>query len=399
MSLNDTTYLLTKNQRTCIHLFVISMFISMNPWMTFFYLSATARMFIVSTLVVLAYLKSPSSFYANSKNLTISFLFLLAAFLGTRGNDNAFIGTAFRCLPFLLFIHTKKIIRRTLLVSFNKVYWWIITISLFFWILFLIGVPLPYGSLTSERVYTFDNYFFFVRATYVDTSATLSSFPRFCSIFLEPGYVACFIVFMLFVNNYDFKKWYNIVYLIALVFTFSVAGWLLFFVGLIPYITQRGKIKWSYWIFVGFLVFVFFYFSSSSDNVVGVLIGERIRFEDGSMVGYNRASLELEDYWNNYFWKSNRVLWGLGDDYNKMFDFGASVDLRAYVIRYGIVATVLYLVFMLLCFLQNRSRYGFWFFILVLAFVYRGYSIMFWDAMLFVYLSALTKMKEESMLV
>ena len=214
MAINSSLRLLSKNQRTSVYLLVVVMLFSMNPWMTFFYLSATLRMFIVSILAILAYIESPGAFSFNGRRSAISLLFFLAALTGTRGNINAFIGTAFRCLPFLLFINTKESFRIAVLDAFNAVFFWIIAISLFFWILFLVGFPLLHGLLSSDRVYTFDNYYFFIRGTYFSEGV----FPRFCSIFLEPGYVGCFSSFMLFLNKYDLHKWKNIVYLVAVIF-------------------------------------------------------------------------------------------------------------------------------------------------------------------------------------
>ncbi len=377
--------ILKGQKRISAYLFAFAMIVSINPWFVFFNISGTTKLFLILGLTLLSYLLSDDLFGYINRTGSILVLFLLAAFAGTRGNFNAYLGTFIHSVPFLLLLSAKDYFKHALFDVFNKVFWWIIAISLSFWILFLVGLPLPHEYWRGEN-YAFENYYFFLKAAYYN----FSLFPRFCSIFLEPGYVACYISFLLFIKKYDFRDWHNIVYLVALILTFSVAGWLLFVVGLIPYLNQRGRVKWAYVAFVIIAIVAYFYFVRNEDSAVGMLIGERVRFEDGSMVGYNRASDELEDYWNNYFWKSDKVLFGLGEQYLTNFDFGASVDMRAYIIRYGIIAAVLYILFLLSCLIRYRSRLGVWFFIIVLAFVYRGYSIMFWEATLCLYLIGIT---------
>ncbi len=379
--------LLKGKDRLSAYLFAFAMVLSINPWFVYFGTPVTTKLFLVFGLTILSFLLSYDLFGYTNKTETIALMFLLAAFAGTRGNFNAFLGTFIHCVPFLLLLSSKDRFKIALLDVFNKVFWWIIAISLFFWILFLVGVPLRYEFVVGGENYAFYNYYFFLKAAYV-----LSLFPRFCSIFLEPGYVACFISFLLFIKKYDFRDWHNIVYLVALIMTFSVAGWILFFAGLIPYLSQRSRVRWAYIGFVIIAIATYFYFSRDNDSVVGVMISERVRFEDGSMVGYNRATTELEDYWKNHFWKSDNIWWGLGERYKTSFDFGSSVDLRAYIIRYGLIAALLYFLFMLSCLKRYRSRLGLWFFIIVFAFVFRGYSIMFWEATLCLYLVGLTSL-------
>lgn len=379
--------ILKGQKRISAYLFAFAMLLSMNPWFVYFDITVTRKLFLIAGLTVLSYLLSDDLFGYINRTGSILVLFLLAAFTGTRGNFNAYLGTFIHSLPFLLLLSAKDFFKSALFDVFNKVFWWIIAISLSFWILVLIGIPLPHVYWRGDS-YAFENYYFFLKSVNYD----FGLFPRFCSIFLEPGYVACFISFFLFIKKYDFRDWHNIVYLVALILTFSVAGWLLFAVGLIPYLNQRGRVKWAYIVFVFIAIAAYFYFIRNEDSAVGMLIGERVRFEDGSMVGYNRANMELEDYWNNSFWNSDKVMWGLGEQYKTNFDFGASVDLRAYIIRYGIIATILYVLFLLSCLIRYRSRLGVWFFIIVLAFVYRGYSIMFWEATLCLYLIGLTSL-------
>ena len=380
-----------RSQGSSLFLLVILMLLSMNPWFTYFYMSSTTKMLMASVLAFWAFMSSRQYYTFSGNWVSIPILFVLAIFINSRGNLNAYLGDFFHCIPFLFFIYAHDDYKSALLDVFNKVFWWIVAVSLFFWLLFLAGIPFPHDSLISET-YSYENYYFFLG----NIHSVKGIIPRFCSIFLEPGYVACYIAFMLYINKYNFRDWHNGVYFVALIMTFSMAGWLLFFVGIFPYVRQNGRLRWAYLLSLVGIMIIYFNLINSSDNNISVLVGDRIRFEDGAMAGYNRANLELKEYWEKHFWNSDNIWWGLGERYSTQFDFGSSVDMRAYIIRYGLVATLLYVIFMLVCLWRYRSWFGLWFFIIVFAFVYRGYSIMFWEATLFVYLAGLTMMKQEA---
>ncbi|MBO4417831.1 MAG: hypothetical protein J5801_06930 [Bacteroidales bacterium] len=371
-------------QKQISYLFVFLMIMSMLPWPVYFFLGGTKQLILQFVISMLAYAMSPGSFKMRGRSRSISFFFLLAAIMGTYGTFNAYLGTFIRCVPFLFFIAASDQIKTITLSAFNKVLYWILSISLVMWVLNLIGVPFPHRTLTTENsIYYFDNYFFFVK-----NIGIFSIFPRFQSVFLEPGYLGCISVFMIFLNKYNFRKWYNIVYLGTVILSFSLAAWLLFFIGYIPYISQRGRGKWAYLLLLLVIVGAYYYFSHTSE-VVQAMINERLVFENGEMVGYNRSGDAIKDVWRYNFWNTDKWMFGLRERYDNLYDFGASVDLVAYIIRYGLFAAIAYIVFMLTCLSGNRSFRGVWFFIISFAFVFRGYTIMFWDAFLMIYLAGL----------
>lgn len=378
------SYSKSGTQKLISFLFVFLMIMSMLPWPVYFFFSGPKRLVLPLVLPILAYALSPNSFRMRGRRLGICFFFLLAAMMGTYGNFNSFLGTFIKCIPFLFFIASSDQIKTITLDIFNKVLCWILTISLGMWILDLLGVPFPHRTLiTQNSTYYFENYYFFVK-----NIGLISFFPRFQSVFLEPGYLGCISVFMIFLNKYNFRKWYNIVYLGTVVLSFSLAAWLLFFIGYIPYISQRGRGKWAYLLLLLLIVGAYYYFSHTSD-VVNAMINGRLVFENGEMIGYNRSGEAIRDVWKYHFWNTDKWMFGLRNDFDRLYDFGASVDLITYIVRYGLFAAVAYIVFMLTCLSGNRSFRGIWFFIISFAFVFRGYTIMFWDAFLMVYLAGL----------
>ena len=380
----EKTYPKPGVQKLIAFLFVFLMVMSMLPWPVYFFFSGPKQLVLPFVIPLMAYAMSPGSFRMRGRSLGIGFFFLLAAMMGTYGNINAYIGAFIKSIPFLFFIASSDQIKAKTLGIFNTVLCWILTISLGMWILNLFGVPLPHRTLiTQDSGYYFENYYFFVK-----NIGLFSFFPRFQSVFLEPGYLGCISVFMIFLNKYNLRKWYNIVYLGTVVLSFSLAAWLLFFIGYIPYISQRGRSKWAYLLLLLVIVGVFYYFSHTSE-VVKTMISGRLVFENGEMIGYNRSGDVVRDVWKYHFWNTDKWMSGFRDDFDKLYDFGASVDLITYIIRYGLFAAVAYIVFMLTCLSGNRSYRGMWLFLITFAFVFRGYTIMFWDAFLMVYLAGL----------
>ena len=70
---------------------------------------------------------------------------------------------------------------------------------------------------------------------------------RFYSMFDEPGVVGTLGTFLLFANRYDFRKWYNIVMILSCLLTFSLAGYILTFIGLIYFmVTHRKSFKMAF---------------------------------------------------------------------------------------------------------------------------------------------------------
>lgn len=91
--------------------------------------------------------------------------------------------------------------------------------SIILHLLFLaIGFPLSV-IIINENVpdnYVYFNYFFLIKNIVMEDYQI-----RFCSIFLEPGYIGTLLSFLLYVGKFDFKKRYNLILLVALVLTIN----------------------------------------------------------------------------------------------------------------------------------------------------------------------------------
>lgn len=377
--------------RMVVCLFVIDMFFTMMPW--FVLTLGNIKFIITFSLSALIFFSAPQSFNVHhGKIIVILIFYFLAVIFGTYGNLFAYIGRFLVAVPFVLFIMSTTEIHDSVLRVFRISFLTVISISLPFWIMHLLGVSMPYNIIYIEgnTEYVYLNYYVFVHGIAIE-----DFFPRFCSIFTEPGYVACFIAFFLYLDKYNFRKLSNWIFVVALILTFSLAGWIFFFLGLVPYLFLNGKKSIRYIILTSAVIAVFFIVSSDKDSVVYEMIGSRLEIEDGEMKGYNRSNDELDYIWENRFIGSSYMMLGMREQIEK-YDFGASVDMRMYMVRYGVLAAVLYILFLLICFSSNKSKQGAWFALMVLLFAYRGYTVMFWDALLFLYIAVLERFKRES---
>ena len=72
--------------------------------------------------------------------------------------------------------------------------------------------------------YYFENHYLYLadKTWFIRPFSDIPSFVRFNSIFLEPGYLAIFMMFLLFINKFDLKDHRNKVYLVTLILTLSL---------------------------------------------------------------------------------------------------------------------------------------------------------------------------------
>lgn len=97
----------------------------------------------------------------------------------------------------------------------------IVGISLVGWILFLLNIPLPHYYSDTDTYYTHTVYYLFL----LNGVPELQLMPRFAGLFLEPGHLGTICCFLLYVENFNFKKLGNIVLLLGVLFSFSLAAY------------------------------------------------------------------------------------------------------------------------------------------------------------------------------
>lgn len=248
----------------------------------------------------------------------------------------------------------------------------ILLISIPAWILYLLGVPLPHSGLIyhSDNFHEFYDYYFF------RVAAKFSFFPRFGSIFLEPGQLATPCAFLWYLNGANFSR-KNIVLLVAIILSFSLVGYGLVAFG---FVARRIVDTSKYRILKVFLALsvvlgAFFYLSQneSSDDPVQELILSRLEYDDElGIVGNNRLSGQFRARYEVFIKSSDRYL-GIHDKLVSGYDWtGNCAGIQKFIVHRGIIGFSVFMMFILTLFWYKRSLSSLlWLTILMMAFATR----------------------------
>lgn len=362
--------------------------------------------FIIPILFILIsagmFVLKPDLFWFSRKSvLVIIVLYLLALFGGTRGNLNAYLGMIITSLNVLIFIGLNDKYKIDYLNFFTKAFSILIGISLLGWIIHLLGLSMPYSNVSygfseqrNEAQYFFQNYYFFLENE--GTKYLEILVPRFSSVFLEPGYLGIILIILLYLNKFNFKNKYNIILLIALVFTLSLASWLLGLFVYIAFVIRNNKNRIRTIILISVGVFGFYSFFNSYNNGKNIIyetIISRVKYDDsrGTISGYNRTD-ENFDYWFKFhFLRSSDIL--LGVDVQGLFRGTTNVGWKVYWANYGLVGLTLYLLFLFYPFIKNKHYSSFIFLFLYIMIFARGHYIINFSVFPILYLCGFAKLK------
>lgn len=226
----------------------------------------------------------------------------------------------------------------------------IILVSLLGWILYLLDVHLPnYYSQTSTFYEHTVFYVFLLNGTPQEQIV-----PRFAGFFLEPGHLATTCCFLLYLNKFDLRQFYNIIFLIAVLFSLSLAGYGLLFGSYLLFLLVSSRKK-----FLGLLFFfllsvsIVYYISATyngGDNILQNMIFSRLEIEDGDIVGNNRTSVFFDKNFDRYI-ETDAIFLGKGRAaYSSSYSEGlllGSAGMKCYLYTRGLAGTFLILFFLI----------------------------------------------------
>lgn len=246
-------------------------------------------------------------------------------------------------------------------------------VSMSFFLLYLIGIPLPSRDANYVDLYSFTNYYFFL----VDDRNMFAIIPRFQSIFVEPGHMGTMTALLLFTQFGKWKRWYNVSLLIATFISFSLAAYGL----LVPIIFLSLWIKGQQVIKKGLYALVILasittasFFYNDGDNLLHDLIMVRLEIEDGEMAGDNRVSDNFKADYESLLQSSDILT---GRERNKEA-FGNS-GYRVFIYDYGLIGLTLLIIFYMTAMYDHRHRKEFLSILIIatLNFIIRGNILQF----------------------
>ena len=344
--------------RTFFHIgILIAYWGALMPWFiwkiegVYFILSF---MFIFMSMLISRTLESPLFTRKDYHIPMMSYLILVVMMRIVNGNNiNSYISLVFYSLIFLSLFSASITELKKLMKFLCKVMAILLAVSLFFFVLYILGFPLPNSPIAHEELmYSYTNYYFFL----IDDRSFFVLIPRFHSVFMEPGHLGTAGTFLLLTQLGNWKKWYNVILLVSTILTFSLAAFVLLVMVMFANAWIRRKKILSKLLFLaGFLaiVTVSAIFYNDGDNLLNTLIIERLEVNDGKLAGDNRVTDTFEAAFNDFL-QTDDILFGR--EY-ELAEFGwGNAGYRVYIYDYGLVVLVLTILFYILAVSSSRER-------------------------------------------
>ena len=258
---------------------------------------------------------------------------------------------------------------------------------LLYWILLVVDLP-SFGLFVHPTYKPYMNYIFYIKTTF-----DYGTFERFNAFFLEPGHLALLCTFIMMANKYRFKecKWL-IVLAVCIIFSFSLAGYLLAFLGFILLkINTLGKVMAVAAATV--LAVVVFQNFLGEDNAVNELIISRLEYDESKGIkGNNRVDSNTDYVFDKAVDQGDTMS---GVKYKTNMDLISGAGFKIYIIHYGLVGTILSLLLYLALIPKSPDRVytAIFLTVLILCFMQRAYPE--WYSWLYCYVSGIYLAKGE----
>lgn len=385
----------------CYFLLFFSFLLSMNLWIGWDGRS-TYFNYIISFFLIVLYATGQINLVFSKRNI-ISFLLFLAAQIIIQKSTNVFL-IAFliiQDIPLLFILCLDDNRKVECLEYITKYFAYIVIPGIFiYFLLLIIDIPsLGTICVDSESVgLKEDSYLYRMNYVFYEppafSSFSGSGFRRFNGPFHEPGHLGMMSAFLLFANQFDFKKKRHLwVIVLSIILSLSLAGYVLAFMGFIMIRFYQGKIRLARLLLFAFLfgvVYLGAMFYNGGDNTLNNAIFARLQYDEstGSISGDNRASDLMMDY---YLYMMQGDMHTLLNGYDAdtveimMEKGGRGVGFVYWMVLYGVIgviaAAAFYLYFMLTS--QERRYANLSFVMICLMFVQRSYP--FWTSWVILY--------------
>lgn len=319
--------------------------ISVNPWFAW---NVDLNLILVPVFIVLRLLCARIEHTAAQ---IISTLFFLLASIFLSQIMIATIFTSIRLFVWTLFPgiliilmdgRQKKILLRRIITIYSA----LIAFSLLGFILFKMGVPLPNSPIDNANpVYgSFTNYYFFT------LQMDLGMFTRFSSMFIEPGHVGMISALILFITGYRLNNWKTISLTVALIWTFSLAGYALYIGGLIIRMlcTSRRPLRIIVYIALGSVILgsIAVWYANNNDDPFSTLILNRVEVDSSGKVSGNNRTTENFDAFYDQFSRNDQFLTGIG--MNQMYErfYGTpNTSYKTFILENGFLSICAFILF------------------------------------------------------
>jgi len=340
--------------------FVIFLDLLNGAYAWFFWDIKASYLNLIFSILSFCYVKRNNIILGKRMNINIAFLlFYISTFITVDKREfTEMVSPIFLLFP----LYTLAYDTENVNIILHKCLKWIAIIlvpSILLHVLFLLTTFPPSFIIINESVpgsYVYYNYFFLIKNIVLENYQL-----RFCSIFLEPGYAGTLFVYLLYLSKFDFKKRYNLIILIALILTLSLAGYITFIISYIIYKLQcRQSIRKIIYVFIAFSCIYFIAINyQNGENVLNRNIISRLQYdEEKGVSGNNRVSTLTDIYLEKYL-GDGTILMGIGNSgmaringTQKDASFNDQIrgaGYKIYLIQYGLIRLlIVFLAYILL---------------------------------------------------
>ncbi len=331
---------------------------SLHPW--FMWPLKELYTIPAAALIAISYLISNSmkeDMFSRKEYLSALFAYIILSYyiiLVGDQNFNAYITNIFSVIIFFLLLKANASILLQITTFISKSIALILIPSIFFFLLYLIGFSLPHSNAVfGDNDYSYVNYYFFM----IDDRVLSSLFPRFQSVFLEPGHLGSATSLLLMTQFGHWKKWWNVVLIIATIISFSLAAYaiMIALVFLSLWVQRKnlmGKLILTLTILAMIVAGALLY--NNGSNMLNNLILARLEIDDktGEIVGNNRVDKDFEKEFDKYMVSSDVFF---GRDMSKIPRGSGNSGYRVFIYQNGLVGLVLLVLFYSMSFKDYRD--------------------------------------------
>ena len=334
---------------------------------------------IMAFAVVLVHFAIPKMFsFKLGKSVKWAFVILFIALYSTKTDGSglqlllrAYLVLSVFCLQNEYQIKLFRIIQCSVAI--------LLVPSLILHYILLVNPLPPFGGIIEHPAsinYIYGNYIFLIKndIMYPD---------RFCGFTLEPGYIGSFCAYMLYADRFRMRKIENIVLLVSVISSLSLAGYLLTTMGFFMCkVSSNVRIIFKRLLQIGCLVVIAYFIAqkyNDGDNYINEKIFERLQIDEKKGIkGNNRISDDVNVYYDQFL-RSDNLLVGYSDaqmqKLRNSLEVWNSAGYKVFLMNNGLIRLLLILAFYYLIARSSDNKYysmGF-FMIIYIYFLATGY--------------------------
>ena len=369
----------------------ISFLCSMNIWFSW---NKPRRYidFALGVLIVACVILGNIRLRRTSRNI-IAFLLLTIAYLSynfTYNNFNSLITLATTLLTFWVIISLNIKDKYECLNFITTGFVVLMIPSLALWLLnWFVALP-SFGTVRIDNDYQnylpYTNHIIFIKAS------IFSYGYRFNGPFLEPGHLGMMSAFLLYANKFNFKDKRLICIIVVLLFSLSLAGYVLAAIGYCfnKFVNDRKFLIKVACVVVAIIPIYFFSLTyNGGHNFINEWVIERLQYDqDKGFTGNNRVFGQIDSYYDfllsssKYFWTGydkDTIKW-LAEEKNSR-----GTGYVMYVVTNGFLGLIITSLFYVFYAVSSRCKKYALLYLVYVCFVFWQRTYPFWTSWLICY--------------